>query len=44
MTYVMATELVSLLENLSLLGMEVPLLKTILDVAHGGNEERGRTN
>lgn len=44
MTYVIATELVSLLENLSLLGLEVPLLKTILDVAHGGNEERGRTD
>ena len=35
MTYVIATELVSLLENLSLLGLDVPLLKTILDVAHG---------
>jgi len=36
MTYVVATELVSLLENLDLLGMKVPLLQTILDVAHGG--------
>ncbi|MBR5301213.1 MAG: phage holin family protein [Clostridia bacterium] len=35
MTYVIATELVSLLENLALLGLDVPLLKTILDVAHG---------
>lgn len=38
MTYVIATELVSLLENLDLLGLEVPLLRTILDVAHGGKE------
>ena len=36
MTYVVATELVSLLENLSLLGLNVPLLHTILDVAQGG--------
>ena len=36
MTYVIATELVSLLENMALLGLDVPLLKTILDVAHGG--------
>ena len=35
MTYVIATELVSLLENFELLGLNVPLLKTILDVAHG---------
>ena len=35
MTYVIATELVSLLENFELLGLDVPLLKTILDVAHG---------
>ena len=39
MTYVIATELVSLLENLSLLGLDVPLLRTILDVAHGGSGE-----
>lgn len=39
MTYVIATELVSLLENLSLLGLDVPLLRTILDVAHGGAGE-----
>ncbi|MBQ2949281.1 MAG: phage holin family protein [Clostridia bacterium] len=36
MTYVIATELVSLLENLALIGFDVPLLQTILDVAHGG--------
>ena len=39
MTYVIATELVSLLENLALLGLDVPLLHTILDVAHGGHDE-----
>lgn len=38
MTYVIATELVSLLENLALLGLDVPVLQTILDVAHGGRE------
>lgn len=42
MTYVIATELVSLLENLALLGLDVPLLRTILDVAHGGYGEEGR--
>ena len=40
MTYVIATELVSLLENLDLLGLNVPLLKTILDVAHGGKNDK----
>lgn len=39
MTYVIATELVSLLENFDLLGLKVPLLQTILDVAHGGKED-----
>ena len=39
MTYVIATELVSLLENLSLLGLNVPLLRTILDVASGGKND-----
>lgn len=43
MTYVIATELVSLLENLALLGLDVPLMHTILDVAHGGyGEEKAR--
>jgi len=43
MTYVIATELVSLLENLALLGLDVPLLHTILDVAHGGHgDEAGK--
>ena len=39
MTYVIATELVSLLENLNLLGLNVPLIQTILDVAHGSHSE-----
>lgn len=38
MTYVIATEMVSLLENLSLLGLDVPVLQAILDVAHGKKE------
>ncbi|MBQ8620321.1 MAG: phage holin family protein [Clostridia bacterium] len=42
MTYVIATELVSLLENLALLGLDVPLLRTILDVAHGGYGEEAK--
>lgn len=33
MTYMMATELVSLIENLSLFGLDVPLLQKLLDVA-----------
>ncbi len=41
MTYVIATELVSLLENFALLGLDVPLLHTLLDVAHGQKEEGG---
>lgn len=38
MSYVIATELVSLAENFSLLGLDVPLLRAILDVAHGGKD------
>ena len=33
MTYMIATELVSLLENLSLFGLEAPVLRRLLDVA-----------
>ena len=33
MTYMTATELVSLIENLKLFGLDIPLLNTILDVA-----------
>ena len=40
MTYMMATELVSLIENLSLFGLDVPLLQKLLDVAHGATEEK----
>lgn len=41
MTYVIATELVSLLENLALLGLDAPLLRAILDVAHGQEDRSG---
>ena len=34
MTYMMATELISLIENLKLFGLDIPLLNTILDVAN----------
>lgn len=44
MTYVIATELVSLVENLSLLGLNVPLLQTILDVANGGKDDSTKKN
>lgn len=33
MTYMIATELVSLLENLNLFGLEAPVLRKLLDVA-----------
>lgn len=36
MTYMIATELVSLMENLDTFGLNIPLLKKILDVAQGG--------
>ena len=35
MTYMMATELVSLVENLNLFGLDVPVLRKLLDVAQG---------
>lgn len=35
MTYMIATELVSLMENLSIFGLKVPALEKLLDVAHG---------
>lgn len=41
MTYMMATELVSLIENLRLFGLEVPALDRILDVARGGQDRGG---
>ena len=43
MTYMMATELVSLIENLSLFGLDVPLLKKLLDVAHGTENDEDKT-
>ena len=39
MTYMIATELVSLLENLQIFGLDIPLLRRILDVAQGGKTE-----
>ncbi len=36
MTYMIATELVSLLENLSLFGLDIPVLRKLLDVAQKG--------
>lgn len=35
MTYMMAAELVSLMENLSLFGLDVPVLRQLLDIAQG---------
>lgn len=35
MMYMVGTELVSLIENLSIFGLDVPLLHSILDVAQG---------
>ena len=43
MTYMMATELVSLIENLSLFGLDVPLLQKLLDVAQGAEKDDGKT-
>ena len=40
MTYMMATELVSLVENFKLFGLDVPALNSILDVANKGNGKR----
>ena len=39
MTYMIATELVSLLENLQIFGLDIPVLRRILDVAQGGKAE-----
>ena len=43
MTYMMTTELVSLIENLSLFGLDVPLLQKLLDVAHGTENDDDKT-
>ena len=39
MTYMIATELVSLIENLEIFGLNVPLLGKLLDVAQGDGEK-----
>ena len=39
MTYMIATELVSLIENLEIFGLNVPLLGKLLDVAQGEKKE-----
>ena len=41
MTYMIATELVSLMENLEIFGLNIPLFKRILDVAQGCAERSG---
>lgn len=39
MTYMIATEMVSLIENLSIFGLDIPVLRRILDVAQGGQTQ-----
>lgn len=39
MTYMIATELVSLMENLSVYGLKIPMLEQLLDAAQGKTEE-----
>ncbi len=41
MTYMIATELVSLMENLEAFGLDIPILRTILDVAQGKRTHDG---
>ena len=41
MTYMIATELVSLMENLETFGLDIPILRTILDVAQGRKTHDG---
>ena len=41
MTYMIATELVSLMENLETFGLDIPILRTILDVAQGKRTQDG---
>ena len=41
MTYMIATELVSLMENLETFGLDIPILRTILDVAQGRKTQDG---
>ena len=39
MTYMIATELVSLMENLSAFGLKIPMLERLLDAAQRGQQE-----
>jgi len=39
MTYMIATELVSLMENLNLFGLKIPMLDRLLDVAQGAEKD-----
>ena len=41
MTYMIATELVSLMENLETFGLDIPILRTILDVAQNKRTQDG---
>ena len=42
MMYMMATELVSLMENLEIFGLNIPLLKKLLDVAQGRRNDQDK--
>ena len=42
MTYMIATELVSLMENLSAFGLKIPMLEQMLDIAQGTGEHTDR--
>lgn len=44
MTYMIATEMVSLIENLSIFGLDIPVLRRILDVAQGGQTQEDGKN
>lgn len=39
MTYMIATELVSLMENLNIFGLKIPMLEKLLDVAQGAERD-----
>lgn len=41
MTYMIATELVSLMENLSAFGLKIPMLEQLLDAAQGKPQDEG---
>lgn len=44
MTYMIATEMVSLIENLSIFGLDIPVLRRILDVAQSGQTQEDGKN